>query len=53
MTTNDDACLSQNASKIAARREVLSIFNSLIEAQLTLMAASDTISEEQFTFEFG
>ena len=48
VTTGDDVGLSQNASTITARNEALSIFNSLIEVQPTLVAASDTISEEQF-----
>lgn len=40
--------LSSNASTITARNETLSIFISLIEVQSTLVAASDTINEEQF-----
>jgi hypothetical protein len=48
VTAGEDVCLSQNASTITARNEALEIFNSLIEVQPTLIAASDSISEEQF-----
>ncbi|OHT16390.1 Dynein heavy chain family protein [Tritrichomonas foetus] len=48
VTTGEDVGLSLNASTITARNEALGIFNSLIEVQPTLVAASDTISEEQF-----
>jgi hypothetical protein len=48
VTAGEDVGLSQNASTITARNDALAIFNSLIEIQPTLIAASDTLSEEQF-----
>ncbi|EAY20056.1 Dynein heavy chain family protein [Trichomonas vaginalis G3] len=48
VTEGIDVGLSLNASTITARNEALSIFNSLIEIQPTLVAASGSISEDQF-----
>ncbi|EAY21612.1 Dynein heavy chain family protein [Trichomonas vaginalis G3] len=48
VTAGVDVGLSKNASTIIARNEALSIFSSLIEVQSTLVAATDSISEEQF-----
>jgi hypothetical protein len=48
VTAGEDVGLSQNASTITARNEAMRIFASLIEVQPTLVAASDSISEEQF-----
>ncbi|OHT17559.1 Dynein heavy chain family protein [Tritrichomonas foetus] len=48
VTAGEDVGLSKNASTITARNEALRIFGSLIEVQPTLVAASDSISEEQF-----
>ena len=45
--TGEDVGLSQNASTITARNEALRIFASLVEVQPTLVAASDSVSEEQ------
>jgi hypothetical protein len=48
VTEGEDVGLSQNASTITARNDALRIFNSLIEIQPTLVAASGSISEDQF-----
>ena len=47
-TEGEDVGLSKNASTITARNDALSIFNSLIEIQPTLIAAGGAQSEEQF-----
>jgi hypothetical protein len=52
VTAGEDVGLAQNASTITARNEALGIFNSLIEVQPTLIASSDTLSEEQFALQF-
>jgi hypothetical protein len=44
----EDVGLGKNASTITARNDALRIFNSLIEIQPTLVAASGSISEDQF-----
>ena len=48
VTAGIDVGLSENASTITARNEALGIFSSIIEVQPTLVAATDSISEEQF-----
>ena len=48
VTEGEDVGLSVNASTITARNDALNIFNSLVEIQPTLVAASGTISEDQF-----
>jgi hypothetical protein len=48
VTAGEDVGLAHNISIITARNEALRIFNSLIEVQPTLIAASDTVNEEQF-----
>ena len=48
VTAGGDVGLASNASTITARNEAVGIFNSLIEVQPTLIAASETTSEEQF-----
>ncbi|OHT12762.1 Dynein heavy chain family protein [Tritrichomonas foetus] len=48
VTEGEDVGLSMNASTITARNDALSIFNSLIEIQPILVAASGEVSEEQF-----
>ena len=48
VTQGEDVGLSANASTIVARNEAIGIFNSLIEVQPTLVALSESISEEQF-----
>ena len=52
VTQGEDVGLSRNASTITARNEANRIFASLIEVQPTLVAASDSISEEQFAINF-
>ncbi|KAK8888098.1 hypothetical protein M9Y10_039159 [Tritrichomonas musculus] len=48
VTEGEDVGLSKNASTITARNDALNIFNSLVEIQPTLVAASGNVSEEQF-----
>ncbi|OHT09102.1 Dynein heavy chain family protein [Tritrichomonas foetus] len=48
VTEGADVGLSKNASTITARNDAMSIFNLLVEIQPTLVAASGSISEEQF-----
>jgi len=48
-TEGIDVGLSRNASTITARNQAMSIFNSLIEIQPTLVVASGSMSEEQFS----
>ena len=48
VTEGVDVGLSENASTITARNDALGIFNSLIEIQPTLVAASGSVSEEEF-----
>ncbi|OHT13633.1 Dynein heavy chain family protein [Tritrichomonas foetus] len=48
ITSGSDVGLGENASTIIARNEAMKIFDSLIEVQPTLVAASESISEEQF-----
>lgn len=48
VTEGEDVGLSKNASTITARNEALKIFSSLVEVQPSLVAASDSISEDQF-----
>jgi hypothetical protein len=52
VTEGCDVGLSLNASTITARNDALRIFNSLIEIQPTLVAATGSISEEQFALNF-
>ena len=52
VTEGADVGLSKNASTITARNDALGIFNSLVEIQPTLVAASGSISEEQFALNF-
>ncbi|KAK8861158.1 hypothetical protein M9Y10_012853 [Tritrichomonas musculus] len=52
VTQGEDVGLSLNASTITARNDALGIFNSLIEIQPTLIAASGAISEEEFALNF-
>ena len=52
VTAGEDVGLSLNASTITARNDALGIFNSLIEIQPTLIAASGTVSEEEFALQF-
>jgi hypothetical protein len=52
VTEGCDVGLALNASTITARNDALRIFNSLIEIQPTLVAASGAISEEQFALNF-
>jgi len=48
VTQGEDVGLSKNASTITARNESLKIFGNLLEVQPTLVAASDSITEEQY-----
>jgi hypothetical protein len=48
VTEGEDVGLSKNASTITARNDAMGIFNSLVEIQPTLVASSDSISEDQF-----
>jgi hypothetical protein len=48
VTEGCDVGLSENASTITARNEALLIFSSLVEIEPTLVAQSDSMSEEQF-----
>ena len=48
VTEGEDVGLSKNASTITARNEAMNIFNLLVEIQPTLVAASGSISEDQF-----
>jgi hypothetical protein len=52
VTAGEDVGLAMNASTITARNDAMSIFNSIIENQPTLIATSGTISEEQFALNF-
>ncbi|OHT05113.1 Dynein heavy chain family protein [Tritrichomonas foetus] len=52
VTAGEDVGLSMNASTITARNDALGIFNSLIEIQPTLIAASGAVSEEEFALTF-
>jgi hypothetical protein len=52
VTEGCDVGLAINASTITARNDALRVFNSLIEIQPTLVAASGEISEEQFALNF-
>jgi hypothetical protein len=52
VTQGEDVGLSQNASTITARNEANGIFASLIEIQRTLVAAANSVSEEQFALHF-
>ena len=48
VTEGVDVGLSENASTITARNDALSIFNSMIEIQPTVISLSDQITEEQY-----
>ncbi|KAK8896419.1 hypothetical protein M9Y10_014318 [Tritrichomonas musculus] len=48
VTSGNDVGLGDNASTIIGRNESLKIFDSLVEIQPTLVAATETISESQF-----
>jgi hypothetical protein len=48
VTEGEDVGLSRNASTITARNDAMGIFNSLVEIQPTLVAASGAVSEDQF-----
>ena len=48
VTEGEDVGLSKNASTITARNDAMNIFNSLVEIQPTLVAASGAVSEDQF-----
>ncbi|OHS93276.1 hypothetical protein TRFO_11887 [Tritrichomonas foetus] len=52
VTAGEDVGLSKNASTITARNEAMQIFASLIEVQPTLVAASDSVSEEEYALNF-
>ena len=52
VTAGEDVGLSKNASTITARNEAIQIFESLVEVQPTLVAASDSVSEEQYALNF-
>jgi hypothetical protein len=51
VTEGSDVGLSENASTITTRNEALTIFSSLIEIQPTLVAQSDSMSEEQYALQ--
>ena len=48
VTIGADVGLGENASTIIARNEAIRIFDSLVEVQPTLVAASESISEDQY-----
>jgi hypothetical protein len=51
VTEGTDVGLGENASTITARNEALLIFSSMVEIQPTLVAQSDSMSEEQFALQ--